>query len=157
LEIEPASVDQVRLAYETNEWIVISADSSTTVAEIQRIDPTLRVRFSPRAGLFAVYHEHTPVPPILTVRAHQNASGTWEGLDERVVRRLRYIDGHGTSDYDYAAELQRETLGRAKRASHEFAERTGDAGERMAFDIRRELGLGAYRGQIFVPRDIESG
>jgi hypothetical protein len=151
LEVEPANVEQVRIAYETNEWVVIGADSSSTVAEIQRIDPTLRVRFSPRARMFAVYHEHTPVPPILTCKAHQNRSGTWEGLDDRVVRRLRYIDRDGTGHYDYAGALERETLARGKRASDEFAERTGDAGERMAHGIRRELGLGSYRGGIFVP------
>lgn len=146
---------QVRIAYETNEWVTIGADSSTTVADIQRIDPTLRVRFSPRARMFAVYHDHSPIPPILTCKAHQNASGTWEGLDNRVVTRLRYIDGHGTSGYDYTSALERETRARPVRASREFAERTGDAGERMAHGIRRELGLGSCRGQVFVPRDIE--
>ena len=155
MEVEPATVEQVRIAYETNEWVVISADSSATVAEIQRIDPTLRVRFSPRARMFAVYHEHAPIPPILTCRAHQNSSGTWEGLDNRVVRRLQYIDREGTGGYDYAKALERETLAREARASHEFAERTGDGAERMAFAIRRELGLGSLHGGIFVPRDIE--
>jgi hypothetical protein len=156
MEVEPATVEQVRIAYETGDWVAISSESSMTVAEIQRIDPTLRVRFSPRAGMFAVYHEGTPVPPILTCRAHQNSSGTWEGLDDRVVRRLRYIDREGTGGYDYAKALERETLKRAERASQEFAERTGDAGERMAFAIRKELGLGSLKGGIFVPRDLES-
>jgi hypothetical protein len=154
VELQPATVEQVRIAYETNEWVVISADSSATVSEIQRIDPTLRVRFSPRARMFAVYHEHAPIPPILTVRAYQNRSGTWEGLDNRVVRRLQYIDSHGTSDYDFAKEIERETLARHERASSEFAERTGDGMERMAHAIRRDLGLGAYRGRVFIPREI---
>jgi hypothetical protein len=152
--VEPASLEQVRLAYETNEWVVISADSSATVAEIQKIDPTLRVRFSPRARMFAVYHDHTPVPPILTCRAYQNSSGTWEGLDNRVVRRLEYIDSHGRGGYDYVKALERETLAREERASRQFAERVGDGMERMGFDIRRELGLGSLKGGIFVPRDI---
>lgn len=154
MEVEPATVEQVRVAYETNEWVIIGADSSSTVAEIQRIDPTLRVRFSPRARMFAIYHEHTPVPPILTCRAHQNSSGTWEGLDNRVVRRLQYIDGHGTSGYDYVKELERETLRRERRASDEFARRTAEHAERLAFELRKELGLGSLRGGIFVPRDI---
>lgn len=154
--MQPATVEQVRIAYETNEWVIISADSSSTVAEIQRIDPTLRVRFSPRARMFAVYHEHTPVPPILTCRAHQNSSGTWEGLDNRVVRRLQYIDREGTGGYDYAKALERETLARAERASDDFAERVGDGMEQMGFAIRKELGLGSLHGGIFVPRDLES-
>ena len=154
MEIAPATVEQVRIAYETDEWVVIGVDSSTTVAEIQKIDPTLRVRFSPRAGMFAVYYEHAPIPPILTVRAYQNRSGTWEGLDNRVVRRLRYIDREGTSGYDYGREIERETLARRERASKEFAEKTGEAGEEMAFGIRRELGLGSLKGGIFVPRDV---
>jgi hypothetical protein len=152
--VEPASLEQVRIAYETNEWVVISADSSATVAEIQKIDPTLRVRFSPRARMFAVYHDHTPVPPILTCRAYQNSSGTWEGLDNRVVRRLEYIDREGRGGYDYAKALERETLKREKRTRDEFAERTADGAERMGFAIRKELGLGSLRGGIFVPRDI---
>jgi hypothetical protein len=153
MEVEPASLDQVMLAYETGEWVIIGADSSSTVAKIQQIDPTLRVRFSPRARMFAIYHEHRPVPPILTCRAHQNQSGTWEGLDDRVVRRLQYIDSHGRGGYDYAKALERETLKRSARASEEFAARTEDGVERMGFAIRKELGLGSVKGRIFVPRD----
>ena len=82
-------------------------------------------------------------------------SSGWEGLDNRVVRRLQYIDREGTGGYDYAKALERETLAREARASHEFAERTGDGAERMAFAIRRELGFGSLHGGIFVPRDIE--
>ena len=154
MEVEPANFDQVRLAYEVGDWVVIGADSSNTVQRIQALDPTLRVRFSPRAGVFAVYHEHRPIPPVLTCRGHQNASGTWEGLDDRVVRRLEYIDGHGRGGYDFAKELERARLEREKREHDRFAKRTEDGAERMAFDIRRELGLGSLKGGIFVPRDI---
>jgi len=152
--VEPATVEQVRVAYETNEWVIIGADSSSTVKKIQEIDPNLRVRFSPRAGMFAIYEAHRPVPPILTCRAHRNSSGTWEGLDDRVVRRLEFIDPHGRGGYDYTAALEQGRLDREKRDREAFTRKTEDGGERMSHAIRKELGLGSYRGQIFVPRNI---
>ena len=154
MEVEPANFDQVRLAHETNDWVIIGADSSSTVQKIQEIDPNLRVRFSPRAGVFAVYERDRPVPPVLTCRGHRNRSGTWEGLDDRVVRRLEYIDRNGRGGYDFTRALERARLDREKREAERFRKRTEDGGERMAHAIRKELGLGSYQGRVFIPRDI---
>jgi hypothetical protein len=104
-----------------------------------------------------VYHEtrdadgRTSQYLVLTQQAHLTASGTWSGLDERIVRRVREIDGHGTSGYDYVKELEQGRRDREQREREEFARRTEDGAERMAFDIRKELGLGSLKGGIFIP------
>jgi hypothetical protein len=164
LLVEPASLEQVMRAND-GRYVLIDADVSTVAADLQKIDARLKVRFaeSGRPPFFVVFLEErdaegrTSQHLVLTQKAHLTASGTWAGLDQRIVKRIEEIDAHGRGGYDYAKALERETLAREKRASGEFAERVGDGMERMAFGIRRELGLGSLRGGIFVPRDIESG
>jgi hypothetical protein len=161
VDVEPATVDQVMRAAD-GRWVLIDADASSVAADLRAIDPSLKVRFAEngRPPFWAVYSETTDGDGrvsqhlVLTQKAHQTRSGTWTGLDDRIVERVRRIDSHGTGRYDYVAELERETHARPERARKEFAEKTGDGGERMAFDIRRELGLGNYKGGIFVPRSV---
>jgi hypothetical protein len=143
--------------------VLIDAEASSVAADLQKIDERLKVRFAETGSppFWVVYSEErdsegrTRQQLVLTAKAHMTASGTWAGLDERIVRRIEQIDSHGRGGYDYAGELERETLAREQRSSAEFTERTGDAGERMAHAVRQELGLGSYKGGIFVPRDIE--
>ena len=161
IQVEPASVEQVFRAHD-GRWVLIDADASSVAADLQRIDKSLRVRFAEngRPPFWAVYSEtvdsqgRTSQHLVLTQQAHQTRSGTWTGLDNRIVERVRYIDSHGTGGYDYTGALERETRARPERARKEFAEKTGDGGERMAHALRRELGLGSYRGGIYVPRSI---
>lgn len=160
--VEPASLEQVMRAND-GRYVLVDADVCTVAADLQRIDARLKVRFAEygRPPFFAIFLEErdaegrTSQHLVLTQKAHLTASGTWAGLDQRIVKRIEEIDPRGRGGYDYVKELERETLAREERASREFAERTGDGAERMAFDIRRELGLGSLHGGIFVPRDIE--
>lgn len=161
--VEPASLEQVMRAND-GRYVLIDADVSTVAADLQKIDARLKVRFAEygRPPFFVVFLEErdaegrTSHHLVLTQQAHLTASGTWAGLDQRIVRRIEEIDSHGRGGYDYAKELERETLARQERASQQFAERVADDTERMAHGIRRELGLGTVQGRIFVPRDIES-
>lgn len=161
MNVEPASVEQVMLAAD-GRFILIDPEASTVAADLHRIDKGLKVRFAENGNppYWVVFHEttdgqgRTTQHLVLTQRAYLTASGTWAGLDNRIVERIRYIDSRGRGGYDYAGALEREARKRPERASYEFAERTGEAGERLAHAIRKELGLGSYRGGIYVPRSI---
>jgi hypothetical protein len=158
MRIQPASVEQVVRAND-GRYVLIDADVSTIAADLQKIDPGLKVRFAENGNppFWAIYHESADgrsTQLILTQQAHMTRSGTWAGLDQRIVDRVRYIDARGTSGYDFAKEIERETLARPKRASEQFAERVGDGAERMAHAVRKDLGLGSYKGRVFVPREV---
>lgn len=152
MDVQPATIEQVRIA-EDGEMVVISADSSSTVREIQRIDPKLRVRLSTRGRCYIVYYRE--IHPwgyqdqlVMTCQAYQNNLGTWEGLDNRVVRRLERIDREGRGHYDYAKELEQGRRDREKERKRQADETNGEIAERIAHQLRKDLGE-RYKGRAF--------
>lgn len=152
MRVEPASIEQVRVA-EDGEWVIIGPDSSSTVAKIQELDPTLRVRLSTTAGMFAVYREGEPVPPILTCRAYQNGFGTWEGLDDRVLRRLEFIDPLGRGGYDFVKEMESMNAAAEKARLERRHQAFAPLGEKAAHALRKDLGV---KSRAFI-KDKEAG
>lgn len=156
--VEPASVEQVMRAND-GRYVPIDEDVSQVAADLKRIDERLKVRFaeSGRPPFFVVFMEEkdnegrTSQHLVLTQQAHQTNSGTWAGLDQRIVRRIEEIDPQGRSGYDYAKDIERRQLEVEKQQREEFAKRTEDGAERMSHAIRKELGLGSVQGRIFVP------
>lgn len=163
--VEAATVDQIRQT-DDGGWIVIPAEAGTVAGDIRKLDAGLKVRFSKTSKHWAIFHEHHPDCPhngtagpgstylVMTAQAHQGIGGIWTGLDQRVVKRLEQINPFGRAGYDYAAELEKSHHDAQKRQKHEFAERVGEAAERAAHSIRRELSLGSYKGRIHVPREV---
>lgn len=144
MQVEPAHVDQVRQATH-GQMVLIDADVCGVAADLRDLDPGLKVRFAENANppFFAVYHEsedRRTTQLVLTVKAHQTIAGTWAGLDQRVVDRLKEIDAQGRSGYDFAAEVEKQN----KRAHEEhrarFRERAGEIGEQAAHAVRKDLG-----------------
>jgi len=138
--------------------VMISADAGGVAADLHRIDPCLKVRFAENARppFWAVYHESPDGRDtylVLTAKAYQNHSGVWEGLDQRIVKRIEEIDPRGRSGYDFAKEVEHASATRREKASKRFAEQTGEYGELAAYVVRRELGE-RYKGRAFVPKDV---
>jgi hypothetical protein len=166
MDIQPAHISQV-VAGADGRVYEISADMSTVAADLQEIDKGLKVRFSERGECFIIRHDWHPGCQhngdvgeggsylVKTVRADRNRSGTFTGLDQRVVDRIRYIHPTGRSGYDFVAELDRKRARRERREKHEFAESLGEAAERTAHALRKDLGLGPYKGRVFKPREIK--
>ena len=165
MDIPAASVSQIQVAPDGRMY-EISEESSRVAADLKQIDAGLRVRFSEAGGCYVVLHRHHPGCPhngtggpgseylVRSVDAQFNPRlGVWTGLDQRLVDRIRFIDPHGRSGYDYAGELERKTLDAQKEKRREFEERVGDAAERTAHALRRDLGEPRYKGRIFLPRD----
>lgn len=138
--------------------VQISADASTVAADLERIDKGLRVRFAENGNppFWAVYHESEDgrvTHLVLTAQAHQTISGTWAGLDHRIVERIEQIDPMGRGHYDYAADLERATLDAHAHRRDGFKEKMGDVAERTAHAVRKDLGE-RYKGRTFVPKDL---
>jgi hypothetical protein len=112
MEIEPAHINQVMM--DGGQFVEIGADVGMVADDLRRIDPSLRVRLRVDVPqpFFAIYGEEQNGRQylIFTVNAHQNRSGTWEGLDQRVVRRIERI---GSDDYNFADEIQNRNLAAA--------------------------------------------
>lgn len=146
MDIQPASIDQIREA-EDGEWAIISAEAGTVAGDLARIDPELKVRLATRQGIFVVYTErfdadgkrHTEY--VLTQQASRNRFGVWEGLDQRVVRRIEEIDPQGRSGYNYAQELERVAHARKEANRKKFQEKIAASGEEAVHALRRDLGV----------------
>ena len=160
MEVEPAHIDQVLIG-EDGKVYDISAESCSVAADLQAIDRGLKVRFSERGECFIVRHEHHPGCPhngdqgpgssylVLTAKAQRGRTGVWTGLDQRVVDRIRYIDPHGRSGYDFVRELEMNRIRGEEEREKAFRERVGEGAELAAFALRKDLGLGPYKGRIF--------
>lgn len=133
--------------------LVVDADVGGVAADLKRIDPGLKVRFAEAGNppFWAVYHESEDgrrTELVFTVQAHETASGTWSGLDQRVVQRIMEI---GHSSYDYAAEVARMNERAEKDRRTAFSERMGVIGEKAAHALRKDTGA-RYKGRAFVPK-----
>lgn len=138
--------------------VAISADAGGVAEELRRIHPCLKVRFAengdpPYWCVFYESEDQRDTYLILTVQAHRNHSGVWEGLDHRVVDRIREIDNHGRSGYDYAKELETSAAAKREQAAQQFRDLVGESGEQAAFAVRKDRGK-RYRGRAFVPRSV---
>ena len=147
MNVEPAHVDQVRAASD-GRMVLIDSDVCGVAADLRAIDPGLKVRFAEGGNppFFAVYHEsYAPNGDltqqlVLTQKAHLTHAGTWAGLDQSIVDRVREIDSQGRSGYDFVAELEKQNS-RARKAERDaFRERMGDVGQRAAHAARKDLG-----------------
>jgi len=151
MRVEPAHVSQILRARD-GRMVEISEDAGGVAADLKRIDPHLRVRFAENGSppFWAVYHESEDGRDtylVLTVQAHQTRSGTWSGLDQRVVRKVMEV---GSSTYDYAAEVERKNAQAKASAREAFRERVGPIAEQAAHAIRKDLGV-RYKGRAFRP------
>jgi len=144
MELQPARIEQVRQT-EDGDFIIIGADANSAVADLQAIDKNLQVRL---AGLktsrphFVVYHVHqendvTTHSLVTTAQAYQNRLGVWEGLDQRVVERIRKINPE--NGYDYVAELEKREAQRQKDKKRRDEEVFGPIGEKAAWALRKDL------------------
>jgi hypothetical protein len=161
VKVQAAHVDQVRLA--GDEVYILSKDAGTVAGDLAAMDSGLEVRFAKHTSCWLIVHVSHPgclhngnvgdygEYLVSSVQAHRGNSGVWTGLDDRLVTRFREIRPGGS--YDYAQALEDSTRRKHSSERAEFHERTGEAAELAAHEIRKAEGT-KYRGRVFVPRSL---
>lgn len=152
MDVRPASIDQIgRLA--DGRLVTITADAGNVAESIQRLDPCLHLRYSESSDCWIVYRIHRHGWPCREDDPERTEELvlTAQDCDQRIVKRLEFIDSQGRSGYDYAAELEKSALRARDRAKKERQERFGEHAEKVAHALRKDLGLGPPKGRIFKP------
>jgi hypothetical protein len=154
MDIQPASIDQVRIASDGG-MVTITADVGGVAADIQRIDPCLKLKRSKSTGIYVVYRLHRNGEPCRDDDPERTEELvlTARECDQRIVSRLEFIDSQGRGGYDYADALERARRDREARERAVFHERIGGTAELAAHELRKATG-DRYQGRIFLPRSV---
>lgn len=159
MKIQPANIDQVQRAAD-GRIVLISAEESTVAADLRRISPRFKLRWCEHGDppYFAVYEMPEGGCPCVDPNCeHGHLVLTAMECDDRIVKRVEFIDSHGRSGYDYAKALDARREQRLKDQRDRSHETWGALGEQVAHALRKDLGLGNYRGRIFVPNQRGRG
>ena len=143
MRVEPASIEQL-LAGRDGRVHRIGADAGGVADELRRIHPGLILQYNELGDHFSVCFESEDGRDtylILTARE----------CDHRITDRIREIDSHGRSGYDYAKALEAGSREARDRALAQFRERMGELGERAVHAIRKDLGS---TSRAFIPREV---
>lgn len=137
--------------------VLISSETSTVAADLEAIDPRLKIRWCENGNppYFAVYHAPEGGCPCPDPNCeHGDLVLTARQCDDRIVQRVREINPEGPGRYDYTKALEQRRKARERTEKHERDERNGELAEQVAHAVRKDLGLGPYKGRIFKPREI---
>ena len=143
MKVEPASIDQL-LRGRDGRVHLVSADAGGVADELRRIHPGLVLQYNELGDHFSVCFESDDGRDTYLIL-------TAKECDHRIADRIREIDSHGRSGYDYAKELESASQRVRDRALAQFRERMGDLGERAAHAIRKDLGS---TSRAFIPREV---
>lgn len=135
VDIEPASVAQVRRGL-GGHLVLIEEDVQDIARDLQRIDPSLFLFFSPDEEFWVVMQKVGDEEQLVT---------TTRDLDRRLVDRVRQVCSPG---YDLIGELERLEAQAERDADHARRESLGDGAERLAHALRKDLGLDNSRAFI---------
>jgi hypothetical protein len=141
-EIRPASLTQV-LRSQRGQRIVVDDDVQNVARDLRAIRGTLVLEFDPVEEIWIVYDRQT----LEDGSEQEDLVTTSLTCDQRLVQRVREVASPG---YDLVAELDKVEA-RADRAQDEaFREQVGDAGEKLAWALRKDLGV---QNRVAVPKD----
>jgi len=140
--LHSARLDQI---LETrNRQVIVDSSSCSIVADLKSIDPSLEVRFVDSAEpYFAIVQniDHRDGRKeqhlVTTVLAEQTSFGSYAGLDQRIVERVRKITH---PSYDFGSEALAIKTEHDNEARRKREDLYGDIGERAAFELRKDLG-----------------
>lgn len=132
MEIEPANYEQVVKAND-EDWVIIEKDIGEVVQELKEIDPRLCVRYNGIQKFYALFAKE-----IIDGQEQEYLVNTFKSLDKRVVNRIREILSPG---YDFVAEIEKDEDKKQRDKEHKLHEVMGENAERLAFAIRKDLGI----------------
>ena len=141
--LSPARLDQ--FVETRNRQVVVDADSCAVVKDLREIDKTLGVRFvdgpNPYFAVFQdIRHEDGSNEQhlVTTTQAYPTAFGTYTGLDERIVDRVRQITH---SSYDFMAEAEKNKHEWEESMRKARADKMGEIAEQAAHALRKDMGV----------------
>lgn len=120
--------------------VSIDGDLLDIIGQIKDLDPRLSVQWSVQGEYFQIL-ERMP-------DGHDEMVFTTLALDQQVLDRLRLI---ASVDYDYVKELDRVDAQVDRDADHRFGEQAGEAGERLAHALRRDV---QHKGKAFIGKEV---
>jgi hypothetical protein len=127
IQIQPASFDQLVRAKD-GRLVGISDDVGGVAQQLREIDPGFRLAYSEAEDITIVSHDDGDSEELKFT-----AKGT---PDHRIVQRAREIASPG---YDFLADLEATDRAAEKARYDQFREKVGDAGERLAYALRKDL------------------
>ena len=140
LEINPVNANQLAYSFRHGRWFEFPPEVGTIAAKLKEISRDLVLRVNEKTGAFVVLQILEDGTEHLVTSA--------QVLDDRIVNRVKRI---AHENYDLAAELERVEREADKAREDKFTEQVGEAGERLAHAIRKDLG---EQRRIHVPRSI---
>lgn len=153
IEIQPASIEQVRRG-RAGKSVLVSDDVGGVAKDLAQIDPTLKLVAYVDEDIYAV-EQHVQLS---SGQVEEHLVTTSTTCDQRLVERIREITRPG---YDVAAEQERIETEAQARHTAEQRERVGDAAERLAFALSRDLGrheiANTKSSRIVLPRELPGG
>lgn len=154
MNIEPASFDQIRTASDGS-LVTITADIGGVAEDLRRLDACLRLRYSENADCWIVYRIHRHGEPCGDDDPERTEELvlTAQECDQRIVKRLEFIDPQGRGGYDFAHEVERVARDAKEQDRRSFRERVSEAAEEAAHELRKADGE-RYRGRVFVQKSV---
>lgn len=135
LEIEPVAIEQYKKA--GDDWIIIKEDLGDIAKRLHELDSRLHIRFNPVQEFYAIFARENNKEYLV---------GTYKSLDARMVTRMEQILSSG---YDFKDEVKKQDDAADKAAEQKYDQIMGENAERLAFALRKDLGLN--KDTIFVP------
>jgi hypothetical protein len=152
MKIEPASFDQIRMSAD-GRMVTITADIGGVAEDLRRLDECLRLRYSESGDCWIVYRVHRDGEPCREDDPERTEELvlTAQECDQRIIRRLEFIDKQGRSNYDFAKDLEKVARDAKEAERQTYREKIEETAEVVAHEIRKAEGA-RYKGRAFVPR-----
>ncbi len=129
-DIEPVTLDQLKRG-KNGKMVLVESDVGGIVQQIKQINPNLCVRHSDLGGYFVVFFRNPD-------NGKERLITTAKSLDGRLVNRMHKLN---SGNYDYLAELARLDREADKAKDERIKEEMGEIAERLAFALRKDLGI----------------
>lgn len=151
IDIRPGTMRQVHRALASGRLVEVTHGPNEVGAKLREIDESLHLHYDPYELIWVVMQERSL--PDGSTKEELVTTAQEEDCDDRLVARVRQI---ASSSYDYVAEIERVEAEADKEHAARQSERFGDASERLAFAVSRDLGRHETshtpKSRAFIPR-----
>ena len=143
MEIEPATIAQVR-AGRDGRVLTVEEDVFEVAGRLKEIDDSLYLRWNERGEYFVVYQ----LIGKLEEGGTEQLVLTAKELTPAILARVEEIVH---PSYDFVAEMDKMDKQAEKDKEHRFHEQTGEAAERMAHAVRKDI---QAKNKIILPKGV---